>query len=348
MSSTANSYYYELLTIIPIYLSRYVSSVLYIVGNIGNLLTISLFLQKSWKKNVCVFYFLVFLLSNTIYINSSVIGSIFTIGFNIDLTNSSVVLCKLYVYISYLCSAFFPIILILASIDRLLISSQNVDTRLYSSKRLAYFSTSIATFICVVFYFHVLIKFNIQEIYPGVFICYYDLSKFYLAFSTYSDIIFIVIISFVLVILSVLSFKNVRHIQTVPRQERRQIRTMNKKDFQLLRCLYIHNIMFIICSTLTLINIGYGTAIKYQTVTSFEQAIQTFLTLLNTFIHSIPFCTSFFIFISISRAFRLELKRFLYRIYGKNLTTVRDEDNHQPVSSRKNIELRRVVSTIVV
>ena len=74
-----------------------------------------------------------------------------------------------FIYVSFLFSTLLPTILILASIDRLLISSQNVDTRLYSSKRLAYFSISISTFFWIVFNFHILIKVNIQELYPSVF-----------------------------------------------------------------------------------------------------------------------------------------------------------------------------------
>ncbi|CAF4264335.1 unnamed protein product, partial [Adineta steineri] len=70
-------------------------------------------------------------------------GSIFTLGYNIAAQNNNVALCKIYIYVAYICATCSPTVLILASIDRLLISSQNVDTRLYSSKRLAYFMISI-------------------------------------------------------------------------------------------------------------------------------------------------------------------------------------------------------------
>ncbi|CAF1238454.1 unnamed protein product [Adineta steineri] len=71
------------------------------------------------------------------------LASIFIYGYNINIQNTNVVLCKIYLYFAFLFSSVTPTILILASIDRLLISSQNVDTHLYSSKRLAYFSISI-------------------------------------------------------------------------------------------------------------------------------------------------------------------------------------------------------------
>jgi hypothetical protein len=110
------------------------------------------------KKYICVFYFVICLFTNTVFINSCLLGSIFTYGFNINTQNSNVVLCKLFYYISYLTSLYYPSVLILASFDRLLISSQNVDTRLYNSKRLAYFTISTSVILWTVFSFHILIK----------------------------------------------------------------------------------------------------------------------------------------------------------------------------------------------
>jgi hypothetical protein len=71
----------------------------------------------------------------------------------------------------------------LGSIDRLLISSQNIDTRLHSSKRLGYLSISTSAFIWSVLFFHIPIKFNIQQFAPSVFVCYYDRSTTYLGQS---------------------------------------------------------------------------------------------------------------------------------------------------------------------
>ncbi|CAF3684379.1 unnamed protein product, partial [Adineta steineri] len=56
------------------------------------------------------------------------LGLVLLNGFNVNLQNSNVIVCKLYFYASFLFAALSPTILILASIDRLLISSQNVDT----------------------------------------------------------------------------------------------------------------------------------------------------------------------------------------------------------------------------
>ncbi|CAF1187303.1 unnamed protein product [Rotaria sordida] len=347
MSSSEN-YYIEVLTKIPIYLHQYIATILFIIGNIGNLLSILIFFKKSWKKNVCVFYFTVFLLNNTVFLNSAVLGSILIIGFNINVLNSNVILCKIFYYIAYLCSTYLPCILICASIDRLLISSQNVDTRLYSSKRLAYFFISTSLFVLSMFSVHVLIKVNIQQFTSTLFVCYYDFSKFYLNFFIYSTLIISVVLSLALIILSIIAFNNVRHIQIIPRQQRKQIRSMNKKDFQLLRCLYVHNIIYIICTIVLVVGLVYSTTIGYGNQNSFVQAVNNFLNKFGGFLHYIPYCTSFFIFVCLSKAFRQELKRFVYKICGKDITILQEEENKDLQPARNNIDLNVVVNTIAL
>jgi hypothetical protein len=216
-----------------VYIYKYIVPIFYVIANIGNLISALIFSKKSWKKNVCVFYFNIYLLFSSCYINSSILTSIFTYGYNINLQNSNVVLCKIFYYVAFFFGTVPPSVLILASIDRLLISSQKVDTRLYSSKRLAYFSISLNTFFWIVFNFHILIKVNIQELYPSVFICYYDLSKMYLEFVNYSLMVINILFWFLMIILSVFAFKNIRHIRIVPRQQRNQIRSMTKKRFSI-------------------------------------------------------------------------------------------------------------------
>jgi len=249
----------------------------------------------------------------------------------------------MFFYVSFLFTTLACTILLLASIDRLLISSQNVDTRLYSSKRLAYFSISLSTFFWTIFNFHFLIKVNIQEYYPSVFICYYDLSKVYLEFISYSVMVTNVLICSLMLILSMFAFKKVSHIRIVPRLQRNQIRSMTKRDFQLLRCLFAQDIVYITCSLGTTVYYVYSVTASNQMGTPLEQAIYNFLGNLFTFIYIISYCVSFFIFISISKAFRQELKRIIYKICRKNLMTLREEENRQ-----ENIELNVVVVSTIV
>ena len=334
----------EILLRLPIYLHQYVASIFYIIGNVGNLLSLMIFFKKSWRKNVCVFYFIICLFINTIFINFSLLGAILINGFDMNILSSSVLLCKLFYYIFHLSSSYFPIVLILASIDRLLITSQNTDTRLYSSKRLAYFTLSISGFVWIVYCLHVLIKVNIQEFSStSTSSCYFDLSPIYLNFMIYSSLMFSIVLPMIMIVLSILAWKNVRQIRALPRQKRSGIRTMNKKDFQLLRCLYVHNIVYIICSIMMMVGFIYGAKVALQNQSPTEQAMSNFLYSVGAVLHYIPYCSSCIICASLSKVFRQELKRMTYRICGNNIAPIRDEDNQQRDQIRDTI----IVSTIL-
>ena len=325
--STSDNDLIDLLKQIPIILHRSLAIILFIIGNLGNVVSILVFLKKTWRKNVCAFYFIICLICDLIFVNSSILGSIFVSGFQVNIQNSSDVLCKFFFYVSYVFASYLAIVLILASIDRLLISSQNVEMRLYSSRRLAYFSLLTSFIVWSIFSLHLLVKAGIQEIYPTVFACYYDLSTFYLDFFSYTVIVLSTVIPSILIVLSILAFKNVRRIRAVPRQQRKQVRSMNKRDFQLLRCLYIYNIAYILCSVLLGASVIYGRTLRYQIPTSFDQALDSFLSGIGSVLHYIPYCCSIFIFISTSKAFRQELIRGVYKLIGKDASGVREEEN---------------------
>jgi hypothetical protein len=248
-------------------------------------------------------------------------------GFNINLQNSSALLCKLLNYTALLFYALVPTVHILASIDRLLISSQNVDTRLYSSKRLAYFMTGISTLVWAIFSVHALVRVNIQQLGVDYFVCTYDQSKLYLYFVNYSLGIFNCLFCLSMVILSVLSFKNVRRIRAVPRQQRKEVRSMTKKDFQLLRCLFVDIIVYICISICPSSFSIYDLATASRERTPRQTAVNNFINNLLTFVYFTFYCTSFFIFVGVSKAFRQELKRSIWKILGKNLVALREEEN---------------------
>ncbi len=342
MSSSDNYYYINILNNILTNIYKYVLPVIYVLSNIGNLLSALIFWKKTWRKKVCVFYFNIYLLSNTCFINSTVLGSILNYGYNINLQNSSVVLCKVFFYVAFLFAILSPTILILASIDRLLISSQNVDTRFYSSKRLAYFSLSVSTCFWIVFNVHVLIMVDIQKSYPSGFVCDYDLSTSYRNFVSYYLAIVNICFCLIMIILCLFSFKNIRHIRILPRQQRNQVRTMTKKDFQLLRCLFAHGIAYIIFRMGINIYYGYEAITRDQIRTECQQTIDTLLNNFFSLLFNISYCISFVIYVVISKAFRHEVKRMVYKMVGRDLRPVREEENRQ-----ENVELN-VVSYIVV
>ena len=347
MNSSFASYPVSLFSKLTTGFYQYGGIPFYILGNFGNISSLLIFSQKSWRKNVCVFYFLIGLLLDVIYINSSMLGYIFIYGFTIDLIKSSAFFCKIHRYLTFFPSVMSATILILASIDRLLITSQNVDTRLYSSKRLGYFSISIATIFWLLFFIHVLIKFDIQQMGPFVSICLFDTRDFYNIFLDYSMVTINVVSFLMMIILSALSFKNVHRIRSIPRRQRQTGRVMHKKDFQLLRCLFAKDIIYIICTVYISIYFLYKLDPKSRPQSNLEQEFDRFIFNLGCWILYVPSCVSFFIFITLSKAFRQSCQRLIWKMLGKDFNTSREEDPNDHGTKKDQNELV-VVSTIIV
>lgn len=319
---------------------------LYLFGNLGNLFCLMIFLQRSWRKNVCVFYLLICLLFDTLSINISLLGSIFIHGFGINLTNFNIPLCKIYNYFILVFSTLSPTILILASIDRLLISSQNVDTRLYSSRRLAYLLIGIGVTFWFVFFFHVLIKFDIQQV--GFFACYclFNTEEFYANFLEYSMVTINIVTFIAMIILLILSFKNVHQIRSIPRRQRQTIRMMRKRDFQLLRCLFLKDIIYILCNTLLWIYAIYKSIPQVHILSLWQRHFDVFMHDLGSLIHHIPFCLDFYAYILVSKAFRHDFKQWIWKIIGKEMNTLR-EDEINEAEARREVQQSIAISTII-
>ena len=335
----------SLFTSITTNLYRYGGILFLILANLGNILSLLIFFQRSWRKNVCVFYFLISLLIDFIYINSSMLGSILIFGFNIDLTKSNVFLCKIFKYSTFFPSTLSPTILILASIDRLLISSQNIDIRLYSSRRLACFLISISTIFWSIFFLHVLIKFDIQHISPFVSICIFDQRDFYYHFLNYS-LVTINLISFIgMILLTVLSYKKVHRFRSVSRQQRQTVRTMRKKDFQLLRCLFAKDVIYIIFTTYICTYFLYKLHPQSRPQTAWQSELDRFIFNLGCFLCYIPSSVNFFIFAIISKAFRQSCKLLFWKMIGQDLNITRDGESIE-VATIRNPNVSVVISSI--
>jgi hypothetical protein len=138
-----------------------------------------------------------------------------------------------------------------------------------------------------------------------------------------------------------LSFKNVRRIRAMPRQQINIVRAMHKKDFQLLRCLFVQNIVYIIRSSFLATYTIYTAATKYQIQTPWEQSFNTFFFNLSTVIYQIPYCVSFIVYITVSKAFYQEVKRLVYKIWNR----------HPPPRRQNRIDVDEelnIVSTIAL
>ncbi|CAF1412891.1 unnamed protein product [Adineta steineri] len=141
------------------------------------------------------------------------------------------------------------------------------------------------------------------------------------------------------------AFKNVRRIRAKPHQQRHEVRTMTKKDFQLLRCLFVQDVIFILFSIPLRLSSAYQSATADKTRTPLQKATDDFFNNFSTVLHHIPYCASFYIFILVSKAFRHELNRMIFKIVGIDIPSIQHEEKRLNNAGRENVELNIAVVT---
>lgn len=131
MSTTFASQLSELSTKLALY---YLIPI-YVIGILGNLFNVIIFLRRNLRINACSQYFIGMSIAQIILLNTLAISKIVSslIGYDIAQTVSS--LCKIRVYL-YVCSlGIARQFLCLISIDRWVVSTRNARIRQWSSLR---------------------------------------------------------------------------------------------------------------------------------------------------------------------------------------------------------------------
>ncbi|CAF4023487.1 unnamed protein product [Adineta steineri] len=152
--------------------------ILLVFGVVSCVVNLIIFTQKNLRKSPCSIYLIAVNIANFVYITFAVLFTTLSVGYSIDLTTYNLFMCRFFYYTSYLSDILSAFYLILASIDRVLVTSSNARTRQKSTPRLAYICVGCGTLFWMLFHCHALILMDIQEIAPGYFTCYYRAGSF--------------------------------------------------------------------------------------------------------------------------------------------------------------------------
>ncbi|CAF0894364.1 unnamed protein product [Adineta steineri] len=318
MSSSAASI---LIQSIETYLCRFVGPVLLFIGTIGYLLNLTTFFQKTLRRNPCANYFIAYNIANILYIYCGLLFLIVNFGYKIDPTSSSLILCRLRLYTSLLFHSLSQFYLILASIDRVLITSHHALTRRRSTHQLARISIVIGTIFLIIFHSHALIFPNIIQIIPHVSICNF-LQSWEGAFINYYTIVKETLLLLLMIIFGLKSIHNIRNIQhsrVIPEESTRativdrNIHSTSSKDRQLVLILIGDITMYALFSFIFAIYLIYMQITANVVKTSDRTQIENNLRNVCLFLLSIPCCISFYLNFIISKSFRSEVKKIFVR-----------------------------------
>ena len=289
-----------------------------LLGSIGCLLNLMVFTQKKLRKNSCSIYFIAYNIGNFIYIYAAPFYTTLNVGYNIDASIQNLVLCRLRLYTTVLFNCLCSFYLVLASIDRALITSANTRTRQRSTLRKAYTCVIGGTVFWALFHSHELILTSLIQILPNVFLCYFEQGIYRTFLSCYLLIKELLTLA-LLAICGLWSIKNIRASArrirgtNVANESRtgvtNTIRTTSLKDqqlaFMLLMDIMIYGLFF---ST-------YAIFLLYQQVTQnyvkspVQIQIESIVRNLAQFAATIPVSTSFYTNLIASKTFRHEVKK---------------------------------------
>jgi hypothetical protein len=302
-----------------LYLFRSGGPVLMLIGTISGTLNLFVFTQKNLRKNPCSVYLIAYNIANLIYIYSSLFSLTLLIGYNIDPTAYNLVLCRLRLYTIILFNLLSPFYLILASIDRILVTSRNALTRQRSTRRFAYLCLIVGTLFCALFHSHALMFTNIIQLGPNYFFCYFQ-SGVYLTFVSYYSVIKEILAISSMIICGLWSIGNIRGTHRVRAAPNESVNAPNiegswhstsSKDRQLVLMLITD------VSIYALFSFVYASFLIYQQITQNNVKspnrieIESIVRNICLFIICIPFCVSCYANLLVSKTFRNEVKKVL-------------------------------------
>jgi hypothetical protein len=279
--------------------------ILIVLGIAGAILSCSIFSQKSMRRNPCAIYFIAYSVSSFLSVSCGLVPPVLLYLFNFDPSTYNEPYCKIHFYMAIVPAILSPGYLVLAAIDRTLVTSAKALTRQRSTRRLAYWSIAGVTIVGSVYYTHLFVHVSIKQPFPGFYYCFYD-SGIYTTFYIYSRLIlngFIPI--FLMSLFAVITLKNIHRIGIQPVTSIRTGRNIQSlKNRQLAIILLAEIVVHVLFSLMEPIILIYTQNIQYQVTTTQQQALNQFLISVSFFLSYIPVSINFYVNMAISKRFR--------------------------------------------
>ena len=301
-------------------LYRFGGPILIGFGTVSCILSLMVFMRKDLRKNPCSVYLATINVSNFLLIYTSILFSTLSFGYNIDPSTYSLGFCQFRFYTGFLFDILSPSYLILASIDRILITSRNALTRQRSTVRLAFICIITVTLFWLFFHIHALFLLTWVQIAPGLFVCYYQ-SGIYTSLMAYYGVIKASLTVLSMFISGLWAVRNVRNVGRVGLAPAilatettgtiRRVRIGSSKDHQLLQILLVDIGFFIFFNIMILVVLMYQQLTQDPSATLLQVRINTIFLTIGVFSTYIPFCIGCYTNLFVSKTFRHGVKNIL-------------------------------------
>ena len=301
-------------------LTRYGMSSYLVLGNIGNIINIIIFCQREHRKNSCSLYLLIASLVNIFVLNYGIIPTLYSLDHpNPELY--STVFCKLRLYFLHSALMISRSLVVLACFDRFAVSSPSQRIRSFCKPKIAFRAIFCILMAWPIISIHIPILLNIQSgrcITSGTYGFIY---------SSYSFLVAGLLPPILMIFFGFKTIKNLRLIRTrVQPINNHRIFRIKREDYNLMVMLMWEVIVYLFSTT------PYPVQTLYLTVTSsiikstLRLQIESFITYMAySFLIYINSASPFYVYVSTSRAFRRECKRFFIQTRRRATMTMRTE-----------------------
>lgn len=301
-------------------LYRFGGPIFIFIGTVSGVFSLIVFTQKILLKSPCSIYFNACNVANLILIYGSFLPTTLEIGYHLTPTIHHRTLCRLRLFVTFLFNCLCPFYLLLALVDRVLVTSPNARTRQRSTHRLALISIIIGTVCWIIGLSHVLVFSEIIIVSIGTPVCYVTLGWYSKAIS-YGSLIKETLIPLLMAFFGLWSIRNIRNIRRITTATNSTSGINNHtpsssissraRDRQMILMLLVDITIYIFFSLSMAISLMYEqiTLTRLKSLEVFQ--VETFVKSVAIFASHIPFGVNFYANLLVSKTFRKEVRELL-------------------------------------
>lgn len=301
-------------------LFRFGGPIFIFIGTVSGIISLIVFTQKALLKSSCSIYFNAYNVASLILIYGSFLPTTLEIGYHITPTVHHRTLCRLRLFFTFLLNCICPFYLLLASVDRVLVTSPNARTRQRSTHRLAFISIVIGTLCWIIGLSHVLVFSEIIIVAIGKPVCYVTLGWYSKAIS-YGSLIKETLIPLLMAFFGLWSIRNIRNIRRIAiatnstsgigNHTTNNSNSSRARDRQMILMLLVDITIYIFFSLIMGISLMYEQITLNRPKSREVFQVEAFVKSVAMFTAHIPFCVNSYANLLVSKTFRKEVKELL-------------------------------------
>ncbi|CAF1414447.1 unnamed protein product [Adineta ricciae] len=287
-------------------------------ATISCILNLLVFTKPTLRKNPCSICFIAVTIANTLYLYFVFILQVTQVGYNTDPSITNIIYCRIRLYSSCVGNCLGPSFLILASIDRTLITSKDAGVRKRSSNRLAITCIIVLTIFWMLFHIHAFFFAEIIQVGPNMLFCFSQPGG-HTVFTSYFALVFnAIIVPLCIILFGLWTVKNVKKVHNRVRPAGSLGNTsttvgknqhIGSKDHQLIRILLIDILTYIIFRVPFALFLVYQQITQYQLKSNDQIAIDYFGFNITYFLFLAVAAINCYTNLLVSKTFRAELKQ---------------------------------------